>query len=78
MNIGLVANFFNTFLNNCVRDIPSGIRWLIVAISAALMFWFFSLSINKDKKDKPVMKVGFLILSFVFLGIMVLYASFHP
>lgn len=78
MNICLIANFFNTFLNNCVRDIPAGVRWLIVALAAAGMFWFFALSINKDKKDKPVMKIGFLILSFICLGILILYCSFHP
>lgn len=78
MNIGLIANFFNTFLNNCVRDIPAGVRWVIVIVSAIAMFWFFALSINKDKKDKPVLKIGYLILSFIFLGILILYCSFHP
>lgn len=78
MNIGLVANFLNTFLNTCVRDIPSAVRWIIVLAAAVGMFWFFALSLNRDKKDKPVMKIGFLILSFLCLGILVLYTSFHP
>ena len=78
MNVGLVANFFNTFLNTCVRDIPAGVRWFIVIVSAIGMFWFFSLSLNRGKKDKPVMKIGFLILSLLCLGILILYTSFHP
>ena len=78
MNISLIANFFNTVLNTCVRDIPSGVRWLVVSLAAVGMFWFFALSINKDKKDKPVLKIGFLILSLLCLGILVLYCSFHP
>ncbi|MBQ7602973.1 MAG: hypothetical protein IJU58_02405 [Clostridia bacterium] len=78
MNISLIANFINTFLNTCVRNIPEGVRWLIVCLAAAGMFWFFALSINKAKDhDKKPIRVLFLILSFLCLGVLILYTSFR-
>lgn len=78
MSVSLVANFFNTVLNNCVRDIPDGIRWVIIILSVVGMFLFFALSINKDKgSDKHPIKVTYLILSILCLGILILYTSFR-
>ena len=78
MSVSLIANFINTFLNTCVRNIPDGVRWLIVGLAAVGMFWFFALSINKSQShEKHPIKVGFLILSFLCLGILILYTTFR-
>lgn len=78
MNISLVGNFINTFLNTCVRDIPDTVRWLIVGLAIAGMFLFFALSINKSKThEKHPIKIGYLILSIICLGILLLYTSFR-
>jgi len=78
MSVSLIANFINTFLNTCVRDIPEGVRWLIVGLSIVGMFWFFALSINKSKtQDKHPIRVVYLILSFLCVGILILYTTFR-
>ena len=78
MNISLVANFINTFLNTCVRDIPNSVRWIIVSLAIGGMFLFFGLFINKSKThEKHPIKIGYLILSIICLGVLLLYTTFR-
>ncbi len=78
MSVSLVANFFNTVLNDCVRNIPNEVRWLIISLSVVGMLWFFALSINKSKNhEKRPFKVLYLILSILCMGILILYSTFR-
>lgn len=69
----LLSAFINKIVNTLIRNLsmPVRITISIVAICVSIMSLYFA--IKKQPKDKPGLKIGWLILMLVSTAISVLY-----
>lgn len=68
----MIASFFNNVLNTLVRQLDTSVRLTIAFVFIVAAVYFLMLSI-RVKNDKAPLSLGWFILTFVCIGIGLVY-----
>ena len=68
-----VSSFFNNLVNNLIRKLSMSVRVIISVGFLVLALAFLYFALRDIPKDKPSLKIGWLILFFISATLSVLY-----
>lgn len=68
-----ISSFFNNLVNNLIRKLSMSVRVIISVGFLVLALAFLYFTLRDIPKDKPNLKIGWLILFFISATLSILY-----